>query len=312
MKSAQQTDELPEQHPFQRSTGPARPSRRRFVHGLLGVAALVALGLPGSRPAYALDDSDLYAVATWAVPAVSSNPTTTNQINNQTLRQIAHVSIGGDQARVKLTNRWGTAPLVIGAAQVALRAADQNIVAGTSRTLTFSGNPSFTIPAGAELMSDWVDLAVPDLADLAVDIYLPGDTLAAGSPLTVRNGALQTTYVSTPGNFVGSAAFPVASTRLQWNFFAAVDVTAAMRTGTVVAFGDSITEGLRSTANTNRRWPDVLAQRLMARALPKHVGVVNLGISGNRVWTGGGATNPSALSRFDRAVAVQTVRRTSS
>jgi lysophospholipase L1-like esterase len=172
--------------------------------------------------------------------------------------------------------------------------------------LTFSGSPSFTIPAGAELLSDWVDLVVADLSDLAIDIYLPGDTLAAGSPLTVRNGALQTTYVSEPGNHVGSLVFPVASTRLQWNFLAAVDVTAMMRTGTVVAFGDSITEGLRSTANTNRRWPDVLARRLMALPTTRHMGVANLGISGNRVWVGGGATNPSALARLDRDALVQT------
>jgi lysophospholipase L1-like esterase len=280
--------------------------RRRFLQSLIAIAAVTVIGLPAVRSAHALDESDLYAVATWGAPMVSANPTATNQINNQTLRQIAHISIGGDQVRVKLSNRWGTVPLVVQAAQVALRAADPNIVAGSSRPLTFSGSPSFTIPAGAELLSDWVDLVVADLSDLAIDIYLPGDTLAAGSPLTVRNGALQTTYVSEPGNHVGSLAFPVASTRLQWNFLAAVDVTAMMRTGTVVAFGDSITEGLRSTANTNRRWPDVLARRLMALPTTRHMGVANLGISGNRVWVGGGATNPSALARLDRDALVQT------
>jgi lysophospholipase L1-like esterase len=146
---------------------------------------------------------------------------------------------------------------------------------------------------------------VAALADLVVDLYLPGDTSATTSPLTVRNGALQTTYVSEPGNHVGSAAFPVASTRLQWNFLSAVDAGTRRHTGTVVAFGDSITEGLRSTANTNRRWPDVLAARLAALPPSRQLGVANVGISGNRVWVGGGATNPSALARMDQDVLVR-------
>jgi lysophospholipase L1-like esterase len=252
-----------------------------------------------------LDESDLNAVATWGAPMVSANPTATNQINNQTLRQIVHVSRGAERVRVKLSNRWGTMPLVVQQARIAVRSADEQIVAGSGRALTFSGSPSFTIPAGAEVLSDWVDLDVADLSDLVIDTYLPQDTLAAGSPLTVRNGALQTTYVSQPGNHVGSLAFPVASTRLQWNFLAGVDASEAGNTSTVVAFGDSITEGLRSTANTNRRWPDVLAGRLMALPPARQVGVANVGISGNRVWVGGGSTNPSALARMDQDVLVR-------
>lgn len=252
-----------------------------------------------------LDASDLNAVSIWGAPMVSANPTATNRISDQTLRQIAHVSTGADRVRVKLSNRWGTTPLVVQEARVALRAADEKVVAGSSRALTFSGSPSFTIPPGAELVSDWADLEVAALSDLAIDIYLPQDTLVAGSPLTVRNGALQTTYVSAPGNHVGSMAFPVASTRLQWNFLAGVDGSAAGHPGTVVAFGDSITEGLRSTANTNRRWPDVLARRLVTLPPARQLAVANLGISGNRVWVGGGATNPSALARLDQDVLVR-------
>src|SRR5207237_1641028 len=103
--------------------------------------------------------------------------------------------------RLKLSNRYGTAPLVIGAAQIALRAAGADIVAGSSHALTFSGDPTFTIPAGAELFSDWIDFTVPALADLAVDLYLPGNTGsdAAGSPITGFNGAMQTNYLSTTG-----------------------------------------------------------------------------------------------------------------
>lgn len=278
-------------------------ARRRVLHAGLAAAAALAIALPAALPAWAATPFDPDAVVTWSAPMVSAAPTDANRINNQTVRQITHISIGGSRVRVKLSNRWGPLPLAIGGAQVALRTSGENIDAATSRPLTFSGSPTFNLPAGAELLSDWVDLPVADFADLAVDLYLPGDTSATGSVLTVRNGALQTNYVSPAGNFVGAAALPIASTRLQYNFLAAVDVVSAGKRGAVVAFGDSITEGLRSTANANARWPDVLARRLTPTA---RMGVANQGISGNRVAQGGGSTNPSALARMDRAVIVQT------
>ena len=241
---------------------------------------------------------------------VSSAPSAANRINDQTLRLIAHVSIGGDRVRIKLSNRYGTAPLVIGAAQVGLRAAagGSDIVAGSSRPLTFSGTASFAIPTGAELMSDWIAFTVPALSDLAVDLYIPGDTgtVGTGSPITGFNGAMQTNYVSTTGNHAGETTFPVASTRLAWPFLSAIDTRASHPTGTIVTFGDSITQGLRSTNDTNRRWPDVLARRIIAADAGNERGVANVGISGNRVWTGGTNTNPSAMSRIDRDVLVQT------
>lgn len=276
--------------------------RRRFLQRSVAVAGALAIALPAALPARAATPFDPDAVVTWSAPMVSAAPTDANRINNQTLRQIAHVSIGGSRVRIKLSNRWGTTPLDIGGAQVALRASAENIVPGSGRPLTFSGSPTFSVPAGAELLSDWVELAVPDLADLAVDIYLPGDTSATGSILTVRNGALQTNYVSIAGNSVGAMSFPTASTRATYNFLAAIDVVAPGKRGSIVAFGDSITEGLRSTANTNQRWPDVLARRLLPST---RMGVANQGISGNRA-TSGGSTNPSALSRMDRDVIVQT------
>lgn len=280
-------------------------ARRRFLQGTLAFASALAIALPAAPPAQAATPFDPDAAVTWSAPLVSAVPSAANQINNQTLRQIAHISIGGNRVRVKLSNRWGTGPIEIGGAQVALRASADTIVPGSSRPLTFSRSPTFSLPAGAELLSDWVDLAVPDLSDLAVDIYLPGDTgtLNTGSPLTVFNGAMQTNYVSAAGNFMGAAAFPTASTRLAWSFLAAIDVIAAGKRGAVVALGDSITQGLRSTNDTNRRWPDVFARRLVPTA---RMGVANVGISGNRVAQGGGSTNPSALARMDRDVIVQT------
>lgn len=294
-----------------RVQGVASLGRRRLVTGAAAMAASLAiattLGLaPQGTALAALSDNDLNSVVTWSAPMVSAAPTANNRVSDQTLRQIARISVGGNRLRVKLSNRWNTVPLEVGAARVALRDLDAGIVAASVREVTFSGAPSFTVPAGAELLSDWVELPVADGVDVAVDLYLPGDTSAAGTVLTVRNGALQTTYVSTAGNFAGSPNFPVASTRLIYQFMAAIDVVRTPKVGAVVAFGDSITEGLRSTANTNRRWPDVMARRMLAAGSPVKFGVANEGISGNRVGSGGGSTNPSALSRFEREVLTQT------
>ena len=280
-----------------RIVGPA--ITKLFFAATIGVAAI------GSAKA-ALSSDDLNSVVTWAVPAVSASPSTGNRVSNQTLRQIARVSVGGDRMRIKLSNRWNPLPLEIGAAHVALRDVNQGLVAGSAREVTFSGAASITIPAGGELLSDWVEMTVPDQADVAVDVFLPGDTSATGTVLTVRNGALQTNYLSTQGNYAGALSFPVASTRGIWQFLAAIDVVRTPKTSAIVAFGDSITEGLRSTADTNRRWPDVLARRLLAAGPALSRSVIDVGISGNRVGAGGGSTNPSALSRFDRAVIAQT------
>jgi lysophospholipase L1-like esterase len=155
-------------------------------------------------------------------------------------------------------------------------------------------------------------MAVPGFADLAIDIFLPGDTAASPSPLTTHSGALQTSYVSASGNHSGTADLPVASTMQSWFFLARVEVLAPETVGAVVTFGDSITDGSSSTADTNNRWPDHLARRLMTQATSARgaqtaqaamPGVLNVGIAGNRVLTEG--IGPSALARFDREALVQ-------
>jgi len=220
---------------------------------------------------------------------------------NQTLRQIVHTSLGGDRVRVVLSNAFGTIPLEVGAAHVALREKDAAIQARTGRPLTFSGSPSTMIAAGAVVVSDPVSLAIPAAADLAIDIYLPGDTAASASPLTTHQGALQQNYISAEGNHAGEADFAGATTTQAWFFLARVEVAAPDNAGAVVAFGDSITDGTRSTPNTNNRWPDEFARRLAARKIP--LGVLNEGIAGNRVLCDGAGV--SALARFDRDVLVQ-------
>jgi lysophospholipase L1-like esterase len=221
---------------------------------------------------------------------------------NQTLRQIVRVSLGGEQARVVLSNAFGTAPLAIGAAHLALRAADAAIVPDSDRILTFSGRPSMMIPAGSVAFSDPVDLDVPPRADLAIDLYLPDVVEASTSPFTTHTGAWQTSYISSEGDHTGAAEMPVMDVTQSWFFLARVEVAAREEAGVLVAFGDSITDGTRSTPDTNNRWPDHFAKRLAAQRI--QMGVLNAGISGNRVLSDGSSV--SALARFDRDVLAAT------
>ncbi len=221
-------------------------------------------------------------------------------LNNQTLRQIVRVSIGGDRVRVVLSNVFGVKPLSVGAARVALRDFESTILPNSSRPLTFSGRTAMTIPAGAILVSDPVTLTVPSMADLAIDMYLPEDLSSPTSPMTVHagTGGLQSNYVSLTGDHTGAVDFPIMTTTLSWYFLARVEVTAPDGVGALVAFGDSITDGSRSTANTNNRWPDHLARRLASQNIK--MAVLNAGFSGNRVLTDGNSV--SGLGRFDRDV----------
>ena len=241
-------------------------------------------------------------------PGQTFAPAPYMHFTNQSLRQVVRTSIGGSKVRVVLSNAYGTGPMTIGAAHIALRDKD-NMIQPSGRPLTFSGRPTVTIPANAIVYSDPVDLVVPQLADLAIDLYLPGTTNTAAT-LTIHGGALQTNYVSETGNHVGTTTFPSVGRTQSWFLLSRVDVVAADNVGAVVAFGDSITDGARSTADTNNRWPDHLAKRLLAQGIK--MGVLNAGIGGNRVL--GEATVPpgsdvravgagvNALARFERHV----------
>jgi lysophospholipase L1-like esterase len=200
-------------------------------------------------------------------------------INNQTLRQIVRVSIGS---------------------QIALREKDSKIVTGSNRALTFSRRSSVTIPAGAVVLSDPVALAIPAMSDIAIDFFLPDDLTQA--TLTSHFGANQTNYISSTGNFAGAAEFPPSSTTPSWFFLSRLEVTAPARTAAIVAFGDSITDGTRSTINTNSRWPDVLAKHLLATRAGAY-GILNAAIAGNRLLgEANNAAGMNALSRLGRDV----------
>lgn len=244
-------------------------------------------------------------IATWAAsqfagpprpPADSVDRTPT--VANRTIREIVRVSVGGRRVRIRLTNQGGDRPLVIGSAHVALRTSGAAIDPSTDRPITFNGHPSAIIRAGSYMVSDAVTLAVPSLADVAISLFITDS-----ARLSTRHAlGLQTNYVSAPGDFAGAASVAADTTVQFWPFLAGVDVVNPSVTGVIATIGNSITDGARSTADSNSRWPDILARRLLTSKEPVKA-VVNAGISGNRVLSPG--AGPSALERFDRDVLMQ-------
>jgi len=219
---------------------------------------------------------------------------------NQTLREIVHVSLGGTRARIVLTNVFGTAPLKVGAAHVAVHGNDAAIVAGSDRALTFGGRDEVTIPAGAVVVSDPATVTFPAFADLAVDLFIPDST--ENQTVTVHRSAYQTSYLA-PGNRAGAADLGDATKVATWYFLADVEVSTADRAPVVVTFGDSITDGAGSTIDGNRRWPDVFAKRLAGPDKRARVAVLNTGIGGNRLLREQiPEFGVNALARFDRDV----------
>ena len=242
--------------------------------------------------------------ATPAPPNTSSQPRPARVIygaEDMTLREIVHVSIGGPQVRVVFTNEFGTEPLTVGAAHVGISQGGSSIntATGSEAGLTFGGRPSVTIPAGALVVSDPATIAVPAQADLAISFFLPQQPI---EQISQHGYADQTGYVA-DGNVVGAKSFESPKEIEQWPFLKGVDVKAGSHAGAIVAFGDSITDGAWATRDQNARWPDVLARRLQADKHTAELGVLNLGIGGNRILHDN--TGPSALARFDRDVIAQ-------
>jgi lysophospholipase L1-like esterase len=219
-------------------------------------------------------------------------------LRDQTLRQIAHVSIGGHWVRVVISNEYGDRPLLIGSAHVALADEGSAIRPGTDRPLTFSGQGSTTVPPGAPMVSDPVELSVPALGNVAVSLFLPETT-----PLsTIHWEGVQTAYISGPGDHVADPQIKAESTMKGRAFLSGIMVAAPAGAHAVITFGDSITDGANSTPDANHRWPDVLAQRLQ-NAGDQDVAVLNEGISGAKVLSDRMGVN--ALARFDRDVLAQ-------
>jgi hypothetical protein len=212
------------------TTTTGTPRRR----ALLPIGALLAAALAFTAPQLHAESSTAgHWVGTWGAGAGGPPLAAKRQpLSNQTLRLIVRTSIGGNRVRIRLSNEMGDSPLTIGAAHIALRANGADIDASTDRALTFSGSTSITIPPGAPVLSDPVDLKLPAQSDLAVSVYLPNQTGVA----TVHATASQANYVSQPGNFTGAASLPTQGTIHNWPFLTEVDVDggAGRRAGVTV------------------------------------------------------------------------------
>ncbi|HEV2671640.1 MAG TPA: SGNH/GDSL hydrolase family protein [Gemmatimonadales bacterium] len=213
-----------------------------------------------------------------------------------TLRQVFHVSIGGPVIRLHFSNAFGDAPLTIAAAHIARSRGASAIDTAADRTLTFAGVDSLLIPAGAAATSDPLAYEVAPLSDLTVTVQIR----TAPAALTGHPGSRTTSYLQA-GNWVTASELPDAATTDHWYLLTGLDVEA--NGAAVVTLGNSITDGRGSGTNRNDRWPDNLARRLQADSRTRNIAVLNAGIGGNAVVTGG--LGPTALARLDRDVLEQ-------
>ncbi|MDX3234686.1 SGNH/GDSL hydrolase family protein [Streptomyces sp. ME03-5709C] len=264
-------------------------TKRRTLLTLLATTAAAAallgnLPAPADRPAdgtpadarrASTGSPDGRRVTAWAPSMTIGGP----NFDDQTIRMVAHSSVAGTALRIHLSNLRSTTPLTLGAVSVAAQAGQATAVDGSQRTVTFSHRRSVTIPAGAELVSDPVPMSVEAEQNILVSLYLPHATSSA----TWHSDAFDTSYLSRPGDHTadtGDGDYIAATT--SWYYLSGLDVISPHARGTVVAFGDSITDGYDTPAGSYNRWPDHLARRL---AGSRPMGVVDAGLGGNRVLT---------------------------
>jgi len=284
------------------------------VAGLLGAGAVVRLdsvhpaqartarltqttAAVGRISAARTPDESGHWVATWGAAPQAATPGNLSLVGfqDQTVRQIVFVSGGGSMVRIELSNTFGSTALEVGGASVALDAS------GTTRALTFAGQSSVVIPPGAEVLSDPVPLTVPALSRLAVSLYLP----VATGPVTQHVQARQVNYVAGGDRVLQDGPVGFDTQTQSWYLLAGVDVLAPARdAGTIVALGDSITDGVGSTLDGDDRWPNDLAERLAALT-GTTMSVVDEGIGGNRVLNDSACCGVDAVARFERDVAAQ-------
>jgi lysophospholipase L1-like esterase len=297
---------------------PDERARVLVRHGLrlaVGVVAAVALAgaivfpATGTAAGCGSRGTNCKWVATWAASPMAAAPArlaapddfSSAGFDDQTIRDIVWTSVGGQAARISLSNQFGTRPVTFSEVDIGLSAGGPLIFLGTDHRVTFGGRASVTIAPGAFAVSDPVSMAVPAETDLAVSLYTSGPT----GPATYHSAAQQINYVSAPGDYAGrESGAGFTTTSQHWYFLDEVDVqVGAAAGGTIVAFGDSITDGWRSTAGANDRWPNDLARRLLAGP-QRHVHpVVDEGIAGNRVLANSVLFGVNAGARFLRDVA---------
>ena len=263
---------------------------------LLVLAATIA-AVTASHPAAAARNGYDW-VTSWSASPQDPMPGTPGMagFRDQTVRDLIYPSVGGSMIRLELTNAFGPSPLDIGRVTVGVAALGGGVVPGDIHPVSFGGSVSIRIPPGEEVVSDPVSVQVSALQELAVSIYLPGQTGRA----TFHSEAQQVNWVSTAGDHAaeaGSNAFVIPTQ--SWYYLSGLDVRSSGAAGTVVAFGDSITDGVQSTVGDNDRWPNDLARRLATMAGPT-LSVADAGIGGNRVLTSSRCCGSSGEARFAR------------
>ncbi len=265
-------------------------------HRLLAVLCVVIVAAVITAVGGVFTVKSMAASTPWTGTWSASPESGGQSFGQQTLRQIVHTSISGTSAQLQVSNVFGAAPLVIADVHVALRSSGSTIVSGTDHTVTFGGQTSITIPAGGLAISDAVAMSVPALSDVAVSMYLPQST---GSSTYHQQGTV-TNYIAS-GDASGNASLSGAQTTNSYFFLTNLNVQNTAAQGAVVTLGASITDGYASTTDANERWPNDLAVRLANSG--RTIGVLNQGISGNRLLVDG--SGQSALNRFNRDVLSQ-------
>jgi lysophospholipase L1-like esterase len=237
-------------------------------------------------------------VASWAASPMSGTTSvgTIPGLSRQTVRNIIYPSVGGTSLRVRLTNAFGAAPLTASDVSVGVVLSGARLVPGSTHALTFGGKASVTIPAGGQALSDPLAMPVRPLAELAISLYLPDLT----GPPTNHAAAMQANYIAAGDHAGDPAATAYTTTTARWLFVGELDVHSVTADGTIVAFGDSITDGIHSTAGANDRWPNFLARRLARLLGDRAPGVVDEGIGGNRVLQASRCFGASAKARFQQ------------
>jgi len=277
------------------------------------------------KPARAIASTVLFILGVWfSAAAAGAEPASTGQVwvgswaasqqipepqnalapedlRNATVRQIVRLSVGGTTLRVHISNAFGAEPLQFNSVHIArpVSSASPDIDPKSDRALTFSGASDVLVPAGAEYISDPIDFLIAPLSSLAISFHFDAPpTVETGHP-----GSRETSW-RLHGDFVSASTLPEASHADHWYQISGIDVLAPPGSASIVALGDSITDGHGATTNGNNRWTDVFAERLQASPSTRFIGVLNQGIGGNHLLTDG--LGPNALSRLDRDVLAQT------
>jgi lysophospholipase L1-like esterase len=200
-------------------------------------------------------------------------------LSDRTLRVLAHLTAGGDEVRVRLSQRFSSFALDIAAAHVALRSSGSTILPETDRALTFDGAEAVTVPAGADVWSDPIELAVPPGGDLAISVYVPG----AFIPTTEGGRGQTTTSYYADGNQVSAAGLESAGTTRRVFVAYEVQVLSPDLAATIVTLGDSVTEGACSTLDAHGSWPDLLSKRMPSLSDGTRIAIFNAGIGSGRL-----------------------------